>query len=89
MSRFVPLFARNEEINKWLSDNPLVMAAIFGAIGAILLFTGVRSLMTGQATGKWGTQHEGGMAMVIGGVRVAGGVVCLGVTLYSLAKAIL
>jgi hypothetical protein len=89
VSHFVPLLARNEEMNKWLNDNPLVMAAIFGVLGLVLLFIGARSLITGQATGKWGTQHEGGMAMFLGGVRVLGGIVSLGVALYSLAKAFL
>jgi hypothetical protein len=87
MSYFVPLLARNEAANQWLNDNPLVLAAIFGVLAAVLLATGIRSLLTGQATGKWGTQHEGGMALFLGGIRVLGGVICIGVAIYGLGKA--
>ncbi|MFN0019145.1 MAG: hypothetical protein ACKVP0_12855 [Pirellulaceae bacterium] len=87
MSHFVPLLARNEAINKWLADNPLILAAIFGVLGAALLIIGVLNLVTGQATGKWGSRHSGGMALFLGGIRVLGGIVCLGVSLYGLVKA--
>ncbi len=88
MSYIVPLFARNEAINQWLKDNPLIMAAIFGILGAVLLVIGVLNLLTGRATGKWGSHHSGGMALFLGGIRLVGGVVCIGVALYSLVNAI-
>lgn len=88
MSYFVPLLARNEAANKWLEENPLVLAAIFSVLAAVLLISGIRSLLTGQASGKWGTRHEGGMAQFIGGIRVLGGIVCIGVALYGLSKAL-
>ena len=89
MSWFVPLLARNEELNRWLGQNPLVLAAIFGVLGAALAITGAMNLLTGKATGKWGTQHSGGMALFTGGIRVVAGVGCLGFALYSLVRAIL
>ena len=87
MPHFITLLGRTEA-DKWLNDNPLVMAAIFGVLGAVVVFTGVRNLLTGQATSKWGVRLDGGMALFLGGVRVFGGIVCLCVALWCLAKAI-
>ena len=64
MSHFLTLLARTEA-DKWLNDNPLVMAAIFGVLGAVVVFTGVRNLITGQATSKWGVRLDGGMALFL------------------------
>jgi hypothetical protein len=81
------LLARNEEINQWLAENPLVLGGGALALGALLLFFGIRSLMTGQASGKWGQEYEGGMAYAMGGIRaVAGGLVLL-FGLYKIATA--
>jgi len=87
MTYFVPLLARNEAMNRWLAENPLVMAAIFGVLGVVLLVIGALNFMTGRATGKWGSQHSGGTALFLAAIRVVGGIVCIGVALYSLARA--
>jgi hypothetical protein len=80
------LLARSQA-DEWLDKNPLVLSAIFSVIGIILLITGIRNVLTGQATGKWGTQHSGGMAHFLGIVRVVGSVICFGVAVFGLVKA--
>lgn len=82
------LLARNEEINAWLAAHPLVTAGIFGAIAALLLFSGIQTLLTGKARGKWGSEHEGGMAMIYGVVRLIGGLGCGGMAIFQLVKAL-
>jgi len=80
------LLARTEA-DEWLNKNPLALSAIFSVIGIVLLITGIRNMLTGQATGKWGTQHSGGMAYFLGIVRVVGSVICFGVALFGLVNA--
>jgi hypothetical protein len=62
------LLARNEEINKWLAENPAVLGGGAIVLGLILLAFGLTSLMTGKATGKYGHKFEGPMAHLHGAV---------------------
>ena len=78
------LFARrNDEINQWLEKNPLVFGAIFGGIGAVILAFGVRALVTGVATDKWGNEHDGTYGKILGGIQTAAGLMFIGIALYK------
>lgn len=83
------LLARNEEINKWLGENPLVLGGGFLAIGLVLLGFGINDLLTGKARGKWGTEMTGGMASFMGIVRLIGGLTCCGFGLFKLVQGVL
>ena len=83
------LLARNEEINKWLSENPAVLGGLFLVIGLVLLGFGISDLVTGKARGKWGEQMTGGMASLMGIVRLIGGIGCAGFGAFKLVQAML
>jgi hypothetical protein len=89
LSFLAPLLARNEEINKWLGENPAVLGGLFFVIGLVLLGFGIKDLVTGKARGKWGTEMTGGMASVMGIVRLVAGVGCVGFGAYKLIQAVL
>ncbi|MBS0265260.1 MAG: hypothetical protein JSS02_25225 [Planctomycetes bacterium] len=76
MWHFSQVLARGADspANQWLKEHPEVLGLIFLVIGAILAFTGVSSLMSGEARGKWGTRHSGGMARFIGLIRLVAGI---------------
>ncbi|WP_254507221.1 hypothetical protein [Anatilimnocola floriformis] len=79
------LLARNEEINQWLNEHPLVLGLIFLALGALLGGWGIRELMTGVAHDKYGNAMTGGMGQMLAIVRIVGGVGCIGFALYKIA----
>ena len=71
-------FARNEEINQWLADNPLVLGG--GAVVLSLPFfaLGVYALVTGVAPTKRGRNLKGSNAKVMAFVWLGfGGLVLL------------
>lgn len=78
------LLARNEEINKWLQENPIVLAGIFGTLGVVLIISGVSSFYSGKARDKYGNEMTEGMAFLIAGARFVGGVFAVGFAIYSL-----
>lgn len=71
------LFADNEAINKWLSENPLVLGAAAVVLGLILVGLGVAALVTGRAVTKKGPDLQGGQAKVMAGVWLFFGALCL------------
>jgi len=83
------LLARNEEINRWLNENPAILGGIFLVIGLVLLGFGISDLVTGKARGKWGTEMTGGMASMMGIIRLVAGVGCAGFGLFKLVQALL
>jgi len=83
------VLARNEEINKWLGENPAILGGIFLLIGLVLLGFGISDLVTGKARGKWGTEMTGGMASMMGIVRLVAGIGCAGFGAFKLVQALL
>jgi hypothetical protein len=83
------LLARNEEINKWLAENPAVLGGIFLVIGLVLLGYGISALVTGKARGKSGAEMTGGMAALMGIVRLIAGAGCAGFGAFKLLQALL
>ena len=83
------ILARNEEINRWLGENPAVLGGIFLVLGLVLLGFGIKDLATGKARGKWGTEMTGGMASMMGIVRLIGGIGCTLFGGYKLLEALL
>jgi len=83
------LLARNEEINRWLNENPAILGGIFLVIGLVLLGFGISDLVTGKARGKWGTEMTGGMASLMGIIRLVAGVGCAGFGLFKLVQSLL
>ena len=71
------IFARNEEINNWLGENPLVLGAGALVLGLILVGFGVFALKTGRAPAKRGPDLTGGNAKAMAIVWLVFGVLCL------------
>jgi MFS family permease len=71
------LFARNEEINQWLEANPLVLGGGAIVLSLPLLALAIFSFVTGRAPSKWGREHRGTNAMVMGFVWLAAGGACM------------
>lgn len=82
------ILARNEELNRWLSENPAVLGGVFLVIGLVLLGFGISDLATGKARGKWGTEFTGGMASMMGAIRLVAGLGCTGFGLFKLVQAV-
>ena len=80
------LFARNEEINKWLAENPLVLGGGALLLGLVLVGFGAKALLTGKSASKYGTEFQGPLAYLHGGVLAGFGVL---VVLFGLYKMLL
>ena len=83
------LFGRNDEINQWLADRPLVVGAGAVVIGLILVGLGVSALWTGRAMTKRGPDLEGGQAKVMAFVWLGFGTLCLLFGLFKVLNGLL
>ncbi len=83
------ILARNEEINRWLSENPAVLGGIALLLGLVLLGWGISDFVTGKAHGKWGTEMTGGTAKLMGIIRIVAGVGAAGFGVFKLVQAVL
>jgi hypothetical protein len=81
-----PLIARNEGINKWLSENPLVRGGGALVFAIIFVAMGISALVTGRAPAKRGPELKGGSAKLMGFVWLAFGCVCLALGLYKIVQ---
>jgi hypothetical protein len=70
-------FARNEEANQWLAENPLVLGGGAVVLGLILVGLGVYALITKRAPTKRGPDLEGGHAVAMAVVWLVFGGLCL------------
>lgn len=84
MKLIVLLAERNEEINNWLDQNPLVLGLVFLVLGAGIGGWGVYELMKGVAYGKYGNKMSGNTAKVLSIVRIVVGAGCLLFGLYKM-----
>ncbi len=76
---------RNEEINNWLDENPMVLGLGALVLGGGILAYGLYELQSGVSRDKRGNVVEGGTGKALTIVRlVAGG----GVILFGLYKMI-
>ena len=83
------MFARNEEINQWLADNPLVLGGGALVLSLPLLALGVFALVTGTAPTKRGKDLEGNNAKVMGVVWLVAGGLCAAFGLFKVAQGLL
>ncbi len=77
MERLSLLAQRNQEINNWLAQNPLVLGLIFLGIGVVVGGWGLYELLTGVAYSKRGKNMTGGTAKVLAIVRIVAGAGCI------------
>jgi hypothetical protein len=70
-------FARNEEANQWLAENPVILGGAAVVLGLILVGLGVYSLITRRAPTKRGPDLEGGQAVAMAVVWLVFGGLCL------------
>jgi hypothetical protein len=80
------LFAKNEAINKWLTEHPLVLGGGSVVLALILIGLGIWSLLTGQAPTKRGPDLEGGQAKAMAFVWLGFGALCLLFGLYKIVS---
>jgi hypothetical protein len=81
----IPLLAdRNEAINQWLDQNPLVLGLIFVALGLLIGGWGAYELKTGVASTKRGKSLSGTQGQALSIIRIVAGVGCLLFGLYKL-----
>ena len=73
---------RNSPTNVWLRENPIVISAIAGLFGIVLLYFGVTGLLNGTTKGKYGQTHTGATATFISVLRLIMGVGAIGVGIY-------
>lgn len=65
---------RNSPANKWLRENPLVLASGMGVLGLVILYFGVMGLRSGVTRDKYGNQLSGGVATFSSVVRLIFGI---------------
>ena len=73
----VLVLARNEALNKWLGEHPMVLGGIFLLIGLAVGGWGVSELMAGVSYDKKGRPMEGGAGKAVSLIRVVAGAGCL------------
>ena len=66
----VCLADRNDEINQWLEDNPLVLGGGAIVLGLVLIGSGVYELKSGVTRDKKGRVVEGQMGKSLSIVRI-------------------
>ena len=79
----------NEAANQWLEEHPAVLGGGAILLAAALIGFGVKALLTGESSGKWGVQLEGGMAKAHGGILAGFGLLVLLFGIYKLISAVL
>jgi hypothetical protein len=79
-------FARNEEANQWLAENPLILGAGAVVLGLILVGLGLYALITKRAPTKRGPDLEGGNVKAMAIVWLVFGGLCL---LYGAFKIVM
>ena len=75
---------RNDEINKWLGENPMILGLIFLLLGLAIGGWGVYELTSGTSYDKKGRQVEGATGKVLSIVRIIVGLGCMGFALYKM-----
>lgn len=83
------LLARNEEINQWLAEHPLVLGAGAVVLGLVLLGLGASALLTGRAKSKRGADLTGTNAKLMGVIWAVAGAVCLLFGLFKIVSGLL
>lgn len=78
------LAQRNEEINSWLGEHPVVLGLIFLVIGAVVGGWGLNELRTGVAYSKRGKELSGDTAKAMAIVRIVAGAGCILFALYKI-----
>ncbi len=76
----------NEELNRWLSENPLVLGGVFLLIGLAVGGWGLYELKKGVAYSKRGKVVEGTRGKALAIVRIVAGAGCI---LFAVIKMIL
>ncbi len=83
------LFARNEEANQWLAENPLVLGGGAVVLGLILVGLGVYAIINKRAPTKRGPDLEGGHAVAMALIWLVFGGLCLLFGAFKIATGLL
>jgi len=84
MDTFFLLAQRNEELNRSLAENPMVLGAFFLVIGLAVGGWGLYELLRGVSYSKYGRAIRGGQAKVVAILRVVAGACCILFALYKM-----
>ena len=83
--RTLMLFAdRNEEINQWLDQHPLVLGLCAIALGAVIGGWGLYELKSGTSYDKKGRKLEGGAGKAASIIRIVFGAAIILFGLYKM-----
>jgi len=80
---------QNEAINKWLSENPLVLGSGALVLGGILAGLGINALRSGEAVTKRGKKLKGTEAQMMGYVWLGFGVLAILFGLFKFVSGLL
>lgn len=83
------LFARNEEINRWLSENPVILGLAALVFAIIFFAIGIVALITGRAPTKRGGELEGGQAKAMAIIWLVAGGACLMFAIFKIVTGLL
>jgi hypothetical protein len=84
MQHLVLLAADNEDINRWLGENPMILGLMFLVIGLALGSWGLYELRSGVAHGKYGHTVKGTQGKILAIIRVVVGAGCILFALYKM-----
>ncbi len=84
MTQLHLLLARNEELNKWLGEHPMVLGGIFVALGLALGGSGIYESRTGVTRDKYGNVVTGAWGKMLTNIRILGGIACIAFGVYKL-----
>jgi hypothetical protein len=84
MEHLLLLAADNEEINRWLGENPMILGLMFLVIGLAVGGWGLYEFRSGVAHGKYGHTVKGTQGKILAIVRIVVGAGCILFALYKM-----
>lgn len=78
-----------DDIDRWLAGNPLVLGGITLTFGVVMLVWGAITLKNKVAMDKYGRKQTGGLAVAYGVLRLVFGLTASAFGIFKIAQGIL